>query len=360
MSEAVRTPRIPSLDGVRALSIGLVLVGHTFQKSTGSSPSSFPWNVLGNGSLGVEIFFLISGYLITRLLLTEFDQSHRISLSKFYVRRVFRIFPALYAYCAVLFLLVKVRLLHVSLGSFVSALTFTTNYSPYADAEALAHIWSLSIEEQFYLLWPACLSLLLRLKDRRFVVRCVIMLILLAPLLRVGTHVWGSDFLASRLYVSLHTRMDALMFGCLIALLEGAKSFESFYAKYGRYSIVCAGAVLVVSPLMTHAFGGRYVYLIGYTLEGVVFSLAILWLVRNPATTLGRMFNGPAVVHVGVLSYSIYLWQQLFISTSLIPSKCVIASLLLTICFAQVSYRFVEKPFLRLRQRLENMRTPLF
>jgi len=97
--------RLPSLDGLRALSIALVVVGHAYQGATLLSPSTPFWLISGNGALGVEIFFVISGFLITTLLLEEYEQQGTISLHNFYIRRVFRIVPALWAYLAVILLL---------------------------------------------------------------------------------------------------------------------------------------------------------------------------------------------------------------------------------------------------------------
>jgi peptidoglycan/LPS O-acetylase OafA/YrhL len=149
---------IPSLDGMRAFSVLLVLVGH----ETSSVLGRLPIGLFRNGALGVNVFFVISGFLITHLMLGELDATGWLSLKNFYIRRAFRIFPAYYAYLAVVGVLSLAHFYPVDWKSLLGAATYTLDYFPMPLPWILAHSWSLCAEEHFYLLWPACIALVPR------------------------------------------------------------------------------------------------------------------------------------------------------------------------------------------------------
>lgn len=151
------TARIPSLDGLRAISIVMVLVAHASGTRLFPVPAS-AGNLLGLGEFGVHVFFVISGFLITGLLLDELARTNRVDLRRFYLRRALRIFPPYYTYLAVVFLLALAGALQLAPRDMAHGLTYTSNYYP-ARSWFLGHTWSLSVEEQFYLLWPAVLML---------------------------------------------------------------------------------------------------------------------------------------------------------------------------------------------------------
>jgi peptidoglycan/LPS O-acetylase OafA/YrhL len=144
------TGRLPSLDGLRAISIILVLLGHA------GGPRGFQRINLQIGDyahLGVVVFFVISGFLITSLLMHEYDTTRRISLRLFYARRTLRIFPASYFYLCVICLLSASNFIHLRGVDIWHAFTYTVNFFP-GRSWQVGHLWSLSVEEQFYLLWP--------------------------------------------------------------------------------------------------------------------------------------------------------------------------------------------------------------
>ena len=153
--------RLPALDGVRALAVLLVMLSHSLWRFPETAPW-LPW--LAQGALGVQLFFVLSGYLITTLLLRERDRTGRISLSSFYMRRARRILPAFLAYVAVIALLQALGLLNIPLRYYAYVLSQTWNYqvlwNPSVDPTGhwyFGHYWSLALEEQFYLLWPLLL-----------------------------------------------------------------------------------------------------------------------------------------------------------------------------------------------------------
>lgn len=150
--------RIPSLDGLRGISILMVLLGH-LAGTRGFPLSAAAGNRTAVAAIGVHVFFVISGFLITGLLLAELAATDRIRLSRFYFRRTLRIFPPYYALIASLVLAQALGFLSLAPGDVLHALTYTSNYDA-GRSWSIGHTWSLGVEEQFYLLWPACLVLL--------------------------------------------------------------------------------------------------------------------------------------------------------------------------------------------------------
>lgn len=349
--------RIPCLDGLRAISILLVIVGHAYQGIYHFDPVEPWWTILGNGNLGVEIFFVISGFLITSLLLREKEKYGDISLRNFYIRRLFRIFPPFYFYIGVIILVAMVTSLELQSGDVFSAMAFVWNYSPVAHSWTLAHTWSLSVEEQFYLFWPATMVFILVKGNRQTAAGFALALIISAPVLRVLTHLTHHPFMAERINFMLHTRVDALMFGCLTALLSGTPLLESVYRKVERSIWIFPIFIFGVSPFLTRHWGGAYLYIVGFTLEGAMIALTMLWLIRNSESVAGRILNSRPIVHVGIISYSLYLWQQLLLNGK---NESFFGKFPYNLAFmllaAEFSYYVIERKFLGWRWRFEFQR----
>ena len=174
---------IPSLDGLRAVSVLMVIAAHMNGSLARLIPFVPFWIYLGWGALGVQTFFVISGFLITHLLLKELNASGTISLKHFYFRRALRIFPPFYVYMAVALALTLAGWAAGNLRAFLVAGTYTWNYLG-GGSELLEHTWSLSLEEQFYLLWPAALLFL----GTRKSIKLAVWVILLSPLSRIVTY----------------------------------------------------------------------------------------------------------------------------------------------------------------------------
>lgn len=359
LTAPIQRPRqIPSLDGVRALSVVLVIVMHTLQRRSLTHHVPLPYYVLGNGGMGVFIFFVISGYLITTLLLREREKTSRISLKSFYVRRAFRILPPLYWY--ILFLTVLWLTGHLpgmNRRELITALTFTRNYVPHVGLWAMEHFWSLCIEEQFYLIWPMLLVLCVvhrRGSDgRRIASRIAVGVILVEPFVRMLSFRFLPSFHNPGAF---HMQADGLMFGALGALQQGHERFERIYLKATRMPWLLPVLLFFVSGALGVKFQNYWNLTIGITINGFLILMWLLWLTRNPASVSGRIFNQPAIAWVGRLSYSLYIWQTFFLHYRSIevfgrdgwwntfPTNwlCILAA-------AIFSYYCVERPSLRLR-----------
>jgi peptidoglycan/LPS O-acetylase OafA/YrhL len=355
--------RIPSLDGLRALSIFLVMALHTVQRYSVSHHVSLVWYAVFNGETGVFIFFEISGFLITSLLLQEHEKRGSISLRGFYLRRAFRILPPLYLYIGVIVLLGlagRILLTHIDI---VSALFFFHNIKATAVMWSLEHLWSISAEEQFYLVWPFILVYCLRRPGHAgrvaaSVIPCII--ILISPALRVllarsanpEIHHLGISFF----------KFDFIMFGCLVALLQHTSRFERIY-QFAVRRWWLAPTVIAICSALTARYANYFELPIGYTINAAAIAVFLLWCTRNPSSATGRILNWKPIVQIGVLSYSIYIWQTLFLHPnnpqvfaplgrfgiwiSTFPGNW--PAILVAAC---LSYYVIEQPALRARVRI--------
>jgi peptidoglycan/LPS O-acetylase OafA/YrhL len=341
--------RIPSLDGLRAISIAMVLFAHL------AGTERFPvmartGNLLGLGELGVHVFFVISGFLITRLLMDELDRHGRISLSAFYLRRTLRIFPPYYAYLAVVFLLSGAGWLELAPHDIAHGATYTSNYYP-GRSWFLGHTWSLSVEEQFYLLWPA----LLVLAGRRRAIVVAALTVLAVPIIRVATWElmrWAGDGIGHR----FETVADAIAIGCVLAGVRAWLHRSPVYMRALASPYFTIVPLIVIAANLLHDHPVVY-WTVGLFLVNIGVAACIDWCVTLPTGRIGRVINTAPMVFVGTMSYSLYLWQQIFLNRS---SANVVSTfplnLTLAVAAALASYYLVERPSLRLRRLIERRR----
>lgn len=313
------------------------------------------------GNLGVRIFFVISGFLITNLLIRERESSGRIDVARFFLRRTLRIFPAYYVFVACVLMALAIGLVTINPGDLRAAVTYTMNYHR-GRGWSLSHTWSLAVEEQFYLLWPATLTLLGMARGRV----AVLAAICLVPLIRTA-ELWLSDS-SMEVGFRFETVADAIATGCALALWRGQLwQLRLFRERLQRWSYLWAPAVVLgvsVLPALTerNLFGLRYVYwgffnLAGITLMNFAIAIFIDWTMRNAHGRFGRFLNSSAMVYLGTLSYSLYLWQQMFLTRGhvLHPLSSFPVNLLFALGFAGLSYHVVERPILRARPAWERL-----
>lgn len=348
--------RIPSLDGLRAISIGMVLTAHVAGTVAALEQRPLLLYTIGNGNRGVSVFFVISGFLITSLLLKEKDRTGKISLSDFYLRRAFRILPPFWAFLVCVAVLWRLGLIQTSWPALGVALTFLRDYIP--GDWWTGHSWSLSVEEQFYLLWPATLVFLGQRKSQ-WIAFC---LIISAPVVRVLSHLLLTGRLGPIESFMFHMRVDSLMFGSALAMLYKTPAFIKLSGKILKWPglFVALSFFLFVSGYLNYRFQAYYMYPFGYTLENIAISYMILYFVSKPTSLGGRLLNAKAVVHVGLISYSLYLWQQLFLTPlwgASIFAKFPI-NLACAFLLAELSWQIVELPALKARRAFVRASTP--
>lgn len=328
---------VPSLDGLRAISIAFVLAGHVIF----AGHLSGGLYRLGNlGEFGVRIFFVISGYLITSILLAELRRKGTISLPLFYFRRMLRLFPASYFYILVIAVLAAKHLVSLERWDLTAALTYTMNYHE-ARRWSLGHLWSLAVEEQFYLLWPLILLTLGQLRSVRF----LIVLVAVAPFLRLASPYVGPAF-------NFLVWSDALATGCLLAILREELAANRHYARLlaSRWFFLVPVAALAANYVPYT----KIYWLVSETVMNLSIAASIDWAMRNPGTTVGRFLNLPAVSFLGVLSYSLYLWQQIFLNPESVRWYSAFPlNIILAVAMALVSYLLIEAPFLQFRATIK-------
>lgn len=344
-----RMTYLPGLDGVRALAVALVVASHALGRLFHSA-----------GVLGVDLFFVLSGFLITGLLLDEHDLTGRVGLRRFYARRALRLLPAL----ALLLVLVAAlpwfydpAFFYSKWTSIAAAALYVANFFDAANPGGmgnLAQTWSLGVEEQFYLLWPLALLVLLRF---RLVARGLVALILAFMALRAGLVLAGTGALA---LPSSHA--DQLLIGALLAVAwrQGLVHRAWYAPAIGWLSLLgLAGLLFVVQ-----GSSPEQLMLYQYTVDALLAALLIGHLATRPTGLVGRVATLGPVVHIGRVSYGIYLFHlpiirevnHYFAERALLGAKWGLVRLgleaVLVAAAVSLSWRFVERPLAARRQAL--------
>jgi peptidoglycan/LPS O-acetylase OafA/YrhL len=341
-----KSNRLHSLDGLRGVSVSLVLLGHCVGTNGFLIPASVgPIHHLG--TLGVRMFFILSGFLITTLLLKELKATGRIGLGRFYYMRTLRIFPAYFFLVVGLAILGAVGWVQVTQADLLRAMTFTSNY--YQERSwAVGHTWSTGVQEQFYLMWPA---LLLWVGKRR-ALWVALAFVLAAPFIRLAILFWYPSAMEG-VGVRFETIADAIALGCIWA---GVRDRVRETRAYGlvlesRWFFVVPLIVFVASLFYDHPVVN---WLFCYTIMNVGLAACIEWCVVHHSSRIGRFLNSGPVVQVGLISFSIYLWQQIFLDrTSTAWHNTFPANVVLALIVGVTSYVLIERPGMNLRTRLE-------
>jgi len=334
----VQHTRSRDLDGVRGLAILLVVAAH----------SGLP--VRWGGLSGVTLFFVLSGYLITSLLLREWDRWGSISLWRFWGRRALRLLPAL----LLLLLLVPPLLLATGDGRItdypvaaLASLFYVGNWVRIAgtDLGVLNHLWSLSVEEQFYVVWPAVfIALMTWLRSRALAV--VLALAAVATFYSVWTQ--GT---AVRLDISTETNAFALLLGVALAFGLAAASRHGWELPPAN-PVVPFVVMVAVSAFPGHGLEVDHPL---FRPLGAVYAFIGVWLVHAAATGRSRIVGSRVMVFFGTISYALYLWHQTLINSRLLGEHSTPRNLLLiavAVVVSWLSWVLVERPVGRLRGRL--------
>lgn len=354
MGEYSKSSHIESLDGIRAVSITLVFVAHC------------GFGHFVPGGFGVTIFFFLSGYLITRLLCREWEGHGQIALGAFYMRRALRLGPPLIVTLACAMALVIFGHLEGRLESqtLLSQILFVWNYySLYVDGsgsiKGLGILWSLAVEEHFYLIWPTLFILIARKIIGLRGLGLLILAILLWRFFRF--FVWGDSEWV--IYISTDTRFDSLLFGCLLALMHWQSLTQRLFAPNLQWPWVLAGLGILLACLIIREDWFRST--LRYSLQGLGLMPLFHYAVKNPGHLLFQPLNWKPVRRIGQWSYTMYLCHLVIIHAlvqnglgSFGDPRLILISAPLSIGFSAAVYYWFEKPLHPLRRRLTGHPAP--
>lgn len=348
---------MPGIDGLRALAVAGVVIYHL----------GAGW--LPGGYLGVDVFLVISGFLITSLLLVEHDRSGRINLRRFWFRRARRLLPAVFVMIAVVLAVMLVlhtgEVAHLR-GQIIASLAYVVNWHfifadvPYFEQfgrpSVFLHLWSLAIEEQFYLVWPLVLAAVMMLAAWRRTMLALIVVSASATSVVLAWVLWEPFVDPSRIYYGTDTRAVALLAGVLLALAPAALRGHPPARRIGRISVQALGVLGLVGVLIAMFTLGdldERLYRGGFLLVAVA-ATAVIAATADSSSPIGRMFAVAPMLWLGLRSYSIYLWHWPVIALTR-PNEDVpfdgpallALRVALMLILAASSYRFIEVPFRR-------------
>ena len=339
----------PEIDGLRAIAVSVVILYH-------AQITFFGYNLFPGGFIGVDIFFVISGYLITSIILKELTQTGSFSFKNFYQRRISRLLPVLLVVIltTIPFAWIYINPINLieTLKSILYSLVFSSNFyfhytgQEYADISSLfkpfLHTWSLSVEEQYYILFPLVLMFLFK-SDKKYLIHIFI----LGFIISLGFADWTSKNNSSISFYFLHTRIWELLAGSILAYFEiklGHRSknltLNQIFPSFGM--LLLGHAILFFNEEMYHP---SYI-----TLSPVIGVGLIIWF-SNKNELITKILSSKLFVGVGLISYSLYLWHYPIFSIARIGNliqtdainKIIIAIIILVLSIA--SYNFIEKPF---------------
>jgi peptidoglycan/LPS O-acetylase OafA/YrhL len=360
---------IPSLDGLRALSVLIVVVSHA------------GYGNIMPGGLGVTIFFFLSGYLITTLLLKEHERTGQISILNFYIRRVFRLLPPLLLTLAIAYALTWAGPLPggISINGFLAQLFYFANYySIFLDTgntipDGTGILWSLAVEEHFYIFYPAIMTLLLAAPLRAramaviFASACVAILAWRFYLVRLP------DFVAVRTYYASDTRIDSIIYGCILALVfnpmsrrghsPGSDGFEAISrTDWGLLliaTLVLLGTLLFRGPVFRETAR--------YSLQGLALMPIFYFSIRHAGRFPFAMLNTRWIAKLGVYSYAIYLIHYVVIKMLEAKAQWLafsrpvlfLTALTISVLFAAAIDQWIDPYFRKLRYQFRARRRPV-
>jgi peptidoglycan/LPS O-acetylase OafA/YrhL len=379
-SNISRVPYMPGLDGMRAIAVVTVMIYH----------ANSSW--LKGGFLGVEVFFVISGYLITLLLISEHERDHSVDMKQFWVRRARRLLPALFVMLFLLTIwtaLFERSTLGKLRGDIVAALAYGSNwyqvytgqgYAAANDFAPLRHLWSLAVEEQFYLIWPIVMVLLLRVGSRgianlsRWLVGAAIGITVLVALLYhqgpIGTpevtpeaywNIFGRNIAkADTLYLSTFTRAGGLLLGSAfamvwrpIAIMRGPmRDRAPVLDGFGAAGLAVLGLMMWSVGFMGSEGADPLLFRGGFFLSALA-TLAVIAATTHPLTVTSRALALPPLVWLGQRSYGLYLYHwpiyQLIrnIAGKQMKFHEFVIAMGITIVITELSYRYIETPIRR-------------
>jgi len=338
----------PALDGVRAIAVLAVMSWH------------FVVPGIKGGFLGVDLFFTLSGFLITSLLVEEWSTTGTIRLQSFYVRRFLRLIPAV-------LVVIAISAPFVPWLWTVLALGYVANWGVaygYFGVSPIRHLWSLSVEEQFYIVWPTLLVTLLRARaSRRLVYAVVALLALASTVFKIVA--WHTPEDWTRLYSGSDGRADQLLIGCLLGLFLSWSALPRTRWFRRGVAILVLPAIVFLGWLVVHAavYWEFFYHQGGFALVALATAILLLHLMTAPFRWLAAILEWKPMVAIGRISYGLYLWHQpvgWFTDPRhveflpVLPRYVLMAiRVVLSFALALASWKWIERPMLRLKRRFE-------
>jgi peptidoglycan/LPS O-acetylase OafA/YrhL len=357
----------PALDGLRGFAVVAVMLRHfQYERITHHSVQFLP-----GGGTGVDIFLVLSGFLITTLLLQEWTTQGFISLRNFYIRRALRLFPAVAAFLAGFLVIASFVPTPTAFTGEVSSsvlktnlagiLTYSFNWMMATDLDrvwGLGHLWSLSVEEQFYLFWPALVGILLRLRLSPWLVLALSIALFASS--AAMPLIW-SDKGFFRFYFATDYRMHSLMVGCILAQLYAAGALKPSIVRRPLFKAGLVTSLVFLVMVMTGLKNkDPFMYAGGYTFvalsAGFVLTAA-LYATRGAGHWL---LTNRVAVYVGRRSYALYLWHYAigFWLRDLDMVPALVTAFAASLIAAELSHRLAESPALRLKRHFGSESSP--
>nr|WP_228101433.1 acyltransferase family protein [Paenibacillus donghaensis] len=351
---------MPGIDGLRALSVLAVIAYHLNLK----------W--AQGGLLGVGIFFVISGYLITDQIVSEWKMHNSLDLMNFWIRRARRLLPAMIAmllFVAVCLLFVDSSRLEPLKGDFLSSLSYVNNwylifhevsyFESFGPASPIGHLWSLSIEEQFYVVWPLLLVIGLKITRHRGKLALMILgLAAVSALAMAMIYVPGTD--PSRVYYGTDTRAFALLIGAALAIVWPSQKLNEHVSGVARGVLDITGVMGIVVLLILMYRINEYddfLYHGGFVLISFI-AAAVIAVLAHPSSFVGRITGCKPLRWIGMRSYSLYIWHYPIIiltnpavNTDGISMGRIILQLTFSLILSALSFKYIEEPLRRGRFR---------
>ncbi|MBC2313741.1 acetyltransferase [Listeria welshimeri] len=344
---------VPSIDGLRALAVIAVIAYHL----------NFSW--AKGGFIGVDIFFVLSGYLITNILLTQWEKNQTLQLKQFWLRRFRRLIPA--AYVMIVVVVIFSVLFHSEIlknlrGDAIASFFYVSNwwfifhnvsyFDSFGMPSPLKNLWSLAIEEQFYLIWPVFLLVFLRwVKNPKLLLKIVIGLGLLSAIWMTILYVPGTD--PSRVYYGTDTRLFDLLSGCALAFVWPFNRLSPNIPKRSKAALNIAGTISILFFFLITALVSEYQPFLyrGGLLFVAIMGAVMIATIAHPASYLSKIFSFKPLRWIGTRSYGIYLWHYPIITLTTpvleIGQPSIWRSILqvaATFIIAELSFRYIETP----------------
>lgn len=352
-NSTTRRRYMPGIDGLRALSVIAVIAYH------------LDLNWAPGGLIGVGIFFVLSGYLITDQIIQRWKQDRRFDLKDFWIRRARRLLPAMFVMLFVtamwLLLFDRSRLAALQ-GDFLSSTLYFNNwwlifhdvsyFESFGPPSPIGHLWSLAIEEQFYFIWPLVIIVGLRLAPQRgkLIVMCLTGAFLSALAMAL---IYQPGVDPSRVYYGTDTRAFALLIGAALALAWPSQNLTDKISRRSRYILDFSGAIGLITLILmiwrTNEYG-QFLYYGGLVLVSILSAIVIAVL-AHPASRLAKIMGCKPLRWIGVRSYSIYIWHYPVIiltnptvDTGGFDGFRVLFQLGVSLLLASLSWKYIEEP----------------